>query len=120
MNGQLQEWMETARLRPHESLDTKYQRSSVVQSGKRNKVIMKEESQLHKTIPSYIIRMISDDVILTFIQNAISTHPIAGPTSRFEDLSSDIYLELVRRYPEFQDDVRHPILFLPSFLVSLF
>ena len=28
------------------------------------------------------------------------------PTSRFEDLSSDVYFELVRRYPEFQEEVR--------------
>ena len=26
------------------------------------------------------------------------------PTSRFEDLSSDVYFELARRYPEFQED----------------
>ena len=28
------------------------------------------------------------------------------PTSRFEDLSSDVYYELARRYPEFKEDVR--------------
>ena len=28
------------------------------------------------------------------------------PTSRFEDLSSDVYFELARRYPEFKEDVR--------------
>jgi len=28
------------------------------------------------------------------------------PSSRFEDLSSDVYFELVRRYPEFKEDVR--------------
>lgn len=28
------------------------------------------------------------------------------PTSRFEDLSSDVYYELSRRYPEFKEDVR--------------
>lgn len=27
------------------------------------------------------------------------------PSSRFEDLSSDVYFELVRRYPEFKEDV---------------
>ncbi|EGO00874.1 hypothetical protein SERLA73DRAFT_87202 [Serpula lacrymans var. lacrymans S7.3] len=27
------------------------------------------------------------------------------PTSRFEDLSSDVYFELARRYPEFKDEV---------------
>jgi hypothetical protein len=27
-------------------------------------------------------------------------------TSRFEDLSSDVYFELARRYPEFKEDVR--------------
>jgi hypothetical protein len=27
------------------------------------------------------------------------------PTSRFEDLSSDVYYELARRYPEFKDEV---------------
>lgn len=27
------------------------------------------------------------------------------PTSRFEDLSSDVYFELARRYPEFQEEV---------------
>jgi hypothetical protein len=30
------------------------------------------------------------------------------PTSRFEDLSSDVYFELARRYPEFKEDVRDP------------
>lgn len=29
------------------------------------------------------------------------------PTSRFKDLSSDVYYELSRRYPEFKDDVRN-------------
>ena len=28
------------------------------------------------------------------------------PISRFEDLSSDVYFELARRYPEFKEDVR--------------
>lgn len=28
------------------------------------------------------------------------------PSSRFEDLSSDVYFELARRYPEFKEDVR--------------
>ena len=28
------------------------------------------------------------------------------PTTRFEDLSSDVYYELARRYPEFQEEVR--------------
>jgi len=28
------------------------------------------------------------------------------PITRFEDLSSDVYYELARRYPEFQEDVR--------------
>jgi protein SPA2 len=28
------------------------------------------------------------------------------PLSRFEDLSSDVYFELARRYPEFKEDVR--------------
>lgn len=28
------------------------------------------------------------------------------PPSRFEDLSSDVYFELARRYPEFKEDVR--------------
>lgn len=27
------------------------------------------------------------------------------PITRFEDLSSDVYYELARRYPEFQEDV---------------
>jgi len=27
------------------------------------------------------------------------------PTSRFEDLSSDVYFELSRRYPEFKENV---------------
>lgn len=27
------------------------------------------------------------------------------PTLRFEDLSSDVYYELLRRYPEFKEDV---------------
>ena len=27
------------------------------------------------------------------------------PTSRFEDLSSDVYFELARRYPEFKEEV---------------
>ena len=27
------------------------------------------------------------------------------PASRFEDLSSDVYFELARRYPEFKEDV---------------
>jgi len=27
------------------------------------------------------------------------------PTTRFEDLSSDVYFELARRYPEFKEDV---------------
>jgi hypothetical protein len=27
------------------------------------------------------------------------------PISRFEDLSSDVYYELARRYPEFKEDV---------------
>lgn len=31
------------------------------------------------------------------------------PASRFEDLSSDVYFELARRYPEFKEDVRYPI-----------
>jgi hypothetical protein len=26
------------------------------------------------------------------------------PTSRFEDLSSDVYYELLRRYPEFKEE----------------
>lgn len=30
------------------------------------------------------------------------------PTSRFEDLSSDVYFELSRRYPEFKEEVRSP------------
>ena len=29
------------------------------------------------------------------------------PTSRFEDLSSDVHFELARRYPEFKEDVRY-------------
>jgi hypothetical protein len=29
------------------------------------------------------------------------------PASRFEDLSSDVYFELARRYPEFKEDVRY-------------
>ena len=29
------------------------------------------------------------------------------PASRFEDLSSDVYFELARRYPEFEEDVRY-------------
>jgi protein SPA2 len=29
------------------------------------------------------------------------------PASRFEDLSSDVYFELARRYPEFMEDVRY-------------
>jgi hypothetical protein len=28
------------------------------------------------------------------------------PKGRFEDLSGDVYYELARRYPEFQEDVR--------------
>jgi hypothetical protein len=28
------------------------------------------------------------------------------PMSRFKDLSSDVYYELVRRYPEFKEEVR--------------
>jgi hypothetical protein len=28
------------------------------------------------------------------------------PITRFEDLSSDVYFELARRYPEFKEDVR--------------
>jgi Spa2 homology domain (SHD) of GIT len=28
------------------------------------------------------------------------------PNTRFEDLSSDVYYELARRYPEFTEDVR--------------
>lgn len=27
------------------------------------------------------------------------------PSTRFEDLSSDVYFELARRYPEFKEDV---------------
>ena len=27
------------------------------------------------------------------------------PTTRFEDLSSDVYFELARRYPEFKEEV---------------
>lgn len=41
------------------------------------------------------------------------------PTGRFKDLSSDVYYELARRYPEFKEDVRlHLSLFslLLSFL----
>lgn len=30
------------------------------------------------------------------------------PTSRFEDLSSDVYFELSRRYPEFKEEVGSP------------
>lgn len=30
-------------------------------------------------------------------------------TSRFEDLSSDVYFELARRYPEFKEDVREHV-----------
>jgi hypothetical protein len=37
------------------------------------------------------------------------------PTTRFEDLSSDVYFELARRYPEFQEDVCP----FPSFLLYL-
>ena len=29
------------------------------------------------------------------------------PTGRFKDLSSDVYYELARRYPEFKEEVRH-------------
>ena len=29
------------------------------------------------------------------------------PAFRFEDLSSDVYFELARRYPEFKEDVRY-------------
>jgi hypothetical protein len=38
------------------------------------------------------------------------------PTSRFEDLSSDVYFELARRYPEFKEDVciSASFSFLPS------
>jgi len=32
--------------------------------------------------------------------------------SRFKDLSSDVYYELVRRYPEFKEEVRR--IFPPS------
>lgn len=35
------------------------------------------------------------------------------PTSRFKDLSSDVYYELARRYPEFKEEVR-------SFLIREF
>lgn len=31
------------------------------------------------------------------------------PTSRFEDLSSDVYYELARRYPEFKENVSQSI-----------
>jgi len=36
------------------------------------------------------------------------------PTSRFEDLSSDVYYELARRYPEFKEDVRVLLLIFPA------
>jgi len=46
------------------------------------------------------------------------------PSSRFEDLSSDVYFELIRRYPEFKEDVRtiatDPALYLVAEVVSLF
>jgi hypothetical protein len=32
------------------------------------------------------------------------------PTTRFEDLSSDVYFELARRYPEFKEDVSYLLL----------
>ena len=38
------------------------------------------------------------------------------PSSRFQDLSSDVYYELIRRYPEFKEEVR---LILPP-LIDLF
>jgi hypothetical protein len=37
--------------------------------------------------------------------------------SRFKDLSSDVYYELVRRYPEFKEEVR--LIFLLRRLVFL-
>jgi len=37
------------------------------------------------------------------------------PTTRFEDLSSDVYFELARRYPEFKEDVSY---LLPRSLVA--
>jgi hypothetical protein len=39
------------------------------------------------------------------------------PMSRFKDLSSDVYYELVRRYPEFKEEVR--LIFLLRRLVFL-
>lgn len=41
------------------------------------------------------------------------------PTTRFEDLSSDVYYELARRYPEFKEDVRF-ILRLFSLFVFMY
>jgi Spa2 Homology Domain (SHD)-containing protein len=43
--------------------------------------------------------------------------------SRFKDLSSDVYYELVRRYPEFKEEVNlicppPPTLFLRTFFPS--
>jgi len=35
------------------------------------------------------------------------------PASRFEDLSSDVYFELARRYPEFKEDVRPDLVSAP-------
>ena len=39
------------------------------------------------------------------------------PMSRFKDLSSDVYYELVRRYPEFKEEVR--LIFLLRRLVFI-
>jgi hypothetical protein len=37
--------------------------------------------------------------------------------SRFKDLSSDVYYELIRRYPEFKEEVR--LIFYPSMTLIL-
>ena len=41
------------------------------------------------------------------------------PTGRFKDLSSDVYYELARRYPEFKEEVRGSALFKPPRLTCI-
>lgn len=69
--------------------------------------------------PNYVKTTQSDMLLVPFLPVRDDFHPKRNqarqklatlPTSRFKDLSSDVYFELARRYPDFKEEVE--ILFL--------
>lgn len=69
-----------------------------------------------KEVPGFLLRSIFHlTSLVPYLPLRADFHPKRNqarqklatlPTSRFEDLSSDVYFELARRYPEFKEGVR--------------